>query len=114
MTRAEHNAYWRTNRQPHEQVSCNLLGYGEATQYDADCPACWLGHAHTWAEHDAWLAGAARHVATVGDGASLARVRCDGAGYHVTGERDGTPLPLRAQFPDAGVTVVALDTEAGP
>jgi len=52
MTREEHNAAHGVNRQPHESVSCNLFGYGELTQYDADCPACWLGHRHSWAEHD--------------------------------------------------------------
>ena len=55
MTREEHNAAHGANRQPHESVSCNLFGYGELTQYDADCPACWLGHRHSWAEHDEWL-----------------------------------------------------------
>ena len=55
MTREEHNAAHGASRQPHESVSCNLFGYGELTQYDADCPACWLGHRHSWAEHDEWL-----------------------------------------------------------
>ena len=55
MTREEHNTAHGVNRQPHESVSCNLFGYGELTQYDADCPACWLGHRHSWAEHDQWL-----------------------------------------------------------
>jgi hypothetical protein len=52
MTRHEHNARHGVNRQSEEHVSCNLLGYGELSQYDPDCAACWLGHAHTWNEHD--------------------------------------------------------------
>ena len=58
MTREEHNAAHRANRQPDDSVSCNLFGYGELSQYDADCPACWLGHRHNWAEHDEWLVNA--------------------------------------------------------
>lgn len=99
MTRAEHNAYWQANRQPNEEVSCNLVGYGELTQYDADCPSCWLGHRHTWSEHDAYLVGgAARFVATVEHGGNIARVRWQGGSYIITGERDGQPLPMRAIF----------------
>ena len=55
MTREEHNAAHGVNRQPHESVSCNLFGYGELSQYDGDCPACWLGHRHSWDEHDEWI-----------------------------------------------------------
>jgi hypothetical protein len=55
MTREEHNRAHGVNRQPDESVSCNLFGYAELTQYDGDCPACWLGHQHDWAEHDEWL-----------------------------------------------------------
>ncbi|OHD22904.1 MAG: hypothetical protein A2Y38_00785 [Spirochaetes bacterium GWB1_59_5] len=52
MTRAEHHAHYGVNRQPEEHVCCNLIGYGEISQYDPACAACWLGHRHTWAEHD--------------------------------------------------------------
>ena len=53
MTREEHNAKWNVNRQPEDLVHCNLFGYGEISQYDPDCPACWLGRSgHTWAAHD--------------------------------------------------------------
>ena len=55
MTREEHNTRFGVNREPGEWVSCNLFGYGELSQYDSDCPACWLGHRHNWAEHDEWL-----------------------------------------------------------
>ena len=70
MTREEHNAAHGVNRQPHESVSCNLFGYGELTQYDGDCPACWLGHRHSWAEHDEWLRKA--RAAAEGMGAAAA------------------------------------------
>jgi hypothetical protein len=60
MTRAEHNEKWHTDRQPDEQVLCNTIGYGELSQYDERCPACWLGHQHTWSMHDAWLKGAGK------------------------------------------------------
>jgi hypothetical protein len=55
MTREEHNTAHGANRRPDESVSCNLFGYGELSQYDGECPACWLGHRHNWAEHDEWL-----------------------------------------------------------
>jgi hypothetical protein len=52
MTREEHNAAFRVDRQPNELVYCNTLGYGELSQYGSDCAPCWLGHSHTWEEHD--------------------------------------------------------------
>lgn len=52
MTRTQHNAYYQADRQPEEQVHCNTLGYGELSQYDPACHQCWLGHRHTWKEHD--------------------------------------------------------------
>jgi hypothetical protein len=55
MTREEHNRTWGVDRQPDEYVFCHTIGYGEFSQYDPDCPACWLGHPHTWAEHDAYV-----------------------------------------------------------
>lgn len=55
MLLVEHNTYWNVNRQPEEEVWCNLFGYGELSQYDADCPCCWLGHNHTWMEHDRYV-----------------------------------------------------------
>ena len=58
MTREEHNRRWTVNRQPTDPVHCNLIGYGEISQYDPDCAACWLGHAHTWAAHDRYVLGA--------------------------------------------------------
>lgn len=55
MTRLEHNAKWNANRQPDDQVRCHLLANDELSQYDSRCAACYLGHAHTWREHDANL-----------------------------------------------------------
>ncbi len=55
MTREEHNEHWKVDRKPEDHVFCNLIGYGEFSQYDPKCPACWLGHSHTWEEHDSWL-----------------------------------------------------------
>ena len=55
MTRAEHNQHWDANRKADEQVLCNLIGYGEMSQYDPKCAACWLGHKHTWKKHDRYL-----------------------------------------------------------
>ncbi len=53
MTREEHNAQWVVHRQPDDPVHCNLFGYGEISQYDPLCTACWLGHSgHTWEDHD--------------------------------------------------------------
>ena len=52
MTREEHNNHFGVNRDPEEHVLCNTGGYGELSQYDPLCCACWLGHPHTWAEHD--------------------------------------------------------------
>jgi len=52
MTRLEHNRHLGANRQPDEYVCCSLCGYGELDQYDARCAQCWLGHSHTWAQHD--------------------------------------------------------------
>ncbi|MFH1184481.1 MAG: hypothetical protein V1755_05520 [Chloroflexota bacterium] len=61
MTREEHNEKWNVNRQPNDPVHCNLFGYGEISQYDPLCPACWLGHSgHTWGQHDAWVLAARR------------------------------------------------------
>lgn len=60
MTRAEHNAHWKVDRQPSERVHCNLLGYGEISQYDPKCACCWLGQSHTWEMHDRALSRA-RH-----------------------------------------------------
>lgn len=56
MTRQEHNAHWKANRTAAEPVYCNTIGYGELSQYDARCPACWLGHSHAWEQHDASIA----------------------------------------------------------
>lgn len=58
MLMNEHNAYWGVKRKPEDTVCCNTLVYGELSQYDPECPACWLGHRHTWAEHDAWIGDA--------------------------------------------------------
>lgn len=58
MTREEHNAHWKVDRQPEDTVFCNTLGYGEISQYDPECASCWLGHSHTWEKHDASLMGA--------------------------------------------------------
>lgn len=59
MTREEHNAHHGAARRPEEHVYCHLVcGYGELSQYDPDCAACWLGHAHTWAHHDRSLLAA--------------------------------------------------------
>jgi hypothetical protein len=55
VTREEHNREWGVNRQPNEYVCCHTGGYGELSQYDPNCPACWLGHLHTWDEHDAYI-----------------------------------------------------------
>ena len=55
MTRHKHNEKWNSNRQSDDQVHCNLIGYGELSQYDPDCAACWLGHRHNWADHDRYL-----------------------------------------------------------
>ena len=55
MLRKEHNKHFNATRQPSEQVSCNVSGYGELDQYDADCAPCWLGHAHTWKDHDKYV-----------------------------------------------------------
>lgn len=55
MTLAEHNAKWSVTRLPAESVFCHTLGYGEISQYDPDCASCWLGHLHTWREHDRML-----------------------------------------------------------
>jgi hypothetical protein len=52
MLLAEHNAKWGAQRSPGEQVHCHTLGYGEFSQYDPRCAACWLGHPHAWKEHD--------------------------------------------------------------
>ena len=57
MTREEHNTHWGSERKAEEDVLCNTFGYGEISQYDAKCPSCWLGHSHTWAQHDASLSG---------------------------------------------------------
>jgi hypothetical protein len=56
MLRIEHNAKWTVSRQPNEQVNCNLFGYGELSQYDGRCVACWHGHVHSWDKHDRWIA----------------------------------------------------------
>lgn len=55
MTRADHNAKHGANRQPVERVNFDPSGVGELAQYDPDCPACYLSHAHTWADHDRYL-----------------------------------------------------------
>ena len=52
MKRLEHNKKYNVNRLPNERVNCHSLGYGEFSQYDPKCHLCWLGHEHTWAEHD--------------------------------------------------------------
>jgi hypothetical protein len=52
MKRQEHNRIWMTNREPGEDVLCNTVGYGEISQYDSRCSSCWLGHDHTWDQHD--------------------------------------------------------------
>ena len=57
MLRAEHNRAWAANRQPHEEVCCNLHGYGELSQYDPRCASCWLGHRHPWEKHDESILG---------------------------------------------------------
>lgn len=58
MTREQHNRFYGVNRQANEIVSCNVVGrdYGDLAQYDSACAACWLGHSHTWAQHDLNLA----------------------------------------------------------
>jgi len=58
MTREEHNRHWGVNRQPDERVHCHTFGYGEQSQYDPDCPCCWLHHEHTWKKHDQYLLSA--------------------------------------------------------
>lgn len=63
MTREEHNAHFGVDRQPGEQVYCNTLGYGEFSQYDPDCAACWLGHRHNWEKHDRYVLGHRKAVA---------------------------------------------------
>lgn len=55
MTREEHNAHWQAARKPTDIVYCNTLGYGELSQYDSRCGACWLRAAHTWERHDTYL-----------------------------------------------------------
>ena len=62
MTRLEHNAAWHATRQPTDQVCCNLFGYGEISQYDARCAACWLGTSHTWEKHDSYIREGQRQV----------------------------------------------------
>lgn len=52
MLRIEHNREYGVDRQPEELVNCTLHGYGELSQYDPGCAACWLGHVHNWAHHD--------------------------------------------------------------
>lgn len=54
-TRADHNAKWNVTRLPADVVYCHTMGYGEISQYDPDCAACWLGHLHTWDDHDRML-----------------------------------------------------------
>lgn len=55
MTRETHNALWKSDRKPDERVICNLFGYGEKSQYDPRCPACWSNISHTWNQHDYYL-----------------------------------------------------------
>ena len=52
MTRWEHNTKYLVHRLPQELVNCHTIGYGEFSQYDPRCHQCWLGHEHTWQEHD--------------------------------------------------------------
>ena len=52
MIRREHNKTFKVNRLSNERVNCHTIGYGEFSQYDSNCPQCWLGHEHTWQEHD--------------------------------------------------------------
>jgi hypothetical protein len=55
MTRTQYNAEHGTNLQPGDQVFSATVG-GPAAQYDPHCSRCWLGHVHTWEQHDASLA----------------------------------------------------------
>ncbi len=52
MNRTEHNTTYNVNRLPQERVNCHTIGYGEFSQYDSLCVYCYLGHEHTWQEHD--------------------------------------------------------------
>ena len=52
MTRLEHNKIHQVTRLSQERVNCHTIGYGEFSQYDPVCCQCWLGHEHTWEEHD--------------------------------------------------------------
>ncbi len=53
MTREEHNRQWGSNRQPDDiVVTLSSPLYGEQAQYDEHCSQCWLGHRHTWKQHD--------------------------------------------------------------
>ena len=61
MTRLEHHKHFNVNRQPDEYVCSSLCGYGELDQYDARCVQCWLGHSHTWAQHDYNLKAVSEH-----------------------------------------------------
>lgn len=58
MTRREHNEHWGVRRQMTDQVCCSTIGYGELSQYDADCASCWLHHPHIWADHDRMVTAA--------------------------------------------------------
>ena len=64
MKRTEHNAMWGVAKQPTDTVHCHTLGYGEFSQYDPKCAACWLGHQHSWATHDLNLGHAAVQAGT--------------------------------------------------
>ncbi len=55
MKLSEHNAKYQVKRFPQEFVNCHTIGYGEFSQYDSECVYCFLGHSHTWFDHDAEL-----------------------------------------------------------
>jgi len=53
MTRQQFNREYGQHREPTDIVQCHVIGpEPREREYDPKCSRCWLGHRHTWEEHD--------------------------------------------------------------